>query len=112
MGLYVNVVEVVGSMPNSKGTGRLSFCAGRMVCDNAVCLMEVIRHESKPNAEPTELPRIHPEVVTCSYLPLPLSQPKSILRTSLLATNLIGMEPGQKVMALVFLAAGRKSVDW
>lgn len=77
LGLYVCVAEVVGTMPNSKGTDRLSFCAGRMVCDNVVCLMVVIVHEGNPNAGP----RIHPEVATCSYLPLPLSQPKSILRT-------------------------------
>lgn len=81
LGPYVCVVEVVGTMPNSKGTGRLSFYAGRMVCDNAVCLMVVIVHEGNPNAGTTALPRIPPEVATCSYLPLPLSQTKSILRT-------------------------------
>lgn len=29
-------IEIVGTIPNSKGTGKLSFFAGRMVCGNAV----------------------------------------------------------------------------
>lgn len=46
-------IEIVGTIPNSKGTGKLSFFAGRMVCGNAVFPIVVKVHEGNPNAGPT-----------------------------------------------------------
>lgn len=62
LSLYDYAVEVVVIMPKSKGTGRPRSCAGRMVCDNAVCHKVVTVPEGNNNAGPTMLPRIDSQV--------------------------------------------------